>query len=365
LPTLANYEQLSRLLSLNNGLAEAFVNEWAWNNNYLSYLNNLIGSLLKAQVKNLDAKIADVGDMEKFDSFVAELEVAELLCRNEKKIEFLSDKYLGKSASPDMISSGSPREAFVEVKMLRDEEVEGSIMKRLRRFLSVTDYIVSANLGPDISDPSKSLRQQSADRMMDEFERQFKSSPIAPPPKITTPYGVFYLMKKSDNGPGYPGMLGSSTITVPSQILRRRLAEDVMEKAAKRDGWDNDLKKYLYLVAIVSRQHWLDQDDAEHALIGGGTYFVPPLTPPKLAPSPEILQAQKSGWSEFLQEKCVMQNGNTVILPEHRGIYFTERACKNVSGVISMFRNWTVTITPNPFAESQINDARLTSYVQS
>lgn len=362
MPSLSEYANLEWFLSSNRDVLEEFSREWGWNASYLSYLDNLVAQL-RIQTVNLFAKMEDVGDLEKFDSLVAELELAEALCRTGKRVEFLTDSYMGSSRSPDMISRGSPRDALVEVRMLRDEEVEGRLLKRLRNFLSGTNYIVNVHLSLDISDSSRPLRQRSAEIAVEEFEEQFTSSLMAIPPKIVTPYAIFYPVKKSEIGPGYPGIIDSSTITVPTDILRRRVAESVLEKAAKREDWDSAHKQYLYLIGVASRDCWLDQDDVEQALIGSGTYFVPPLTMPSYSPSLEIRRAQASGWSSFLQQKCVIPNGNTVILPEQQGIYFTDVSCRNVSGVISMFRNWNISITPNPFAETLINEPRLTTYV--
>ena len=207
------------------------------------------------------------------------------------------------------------------------------------------------------------MRERAADLAVEEFERQFNASPMAVAPKIATPYATFYPVKKSEIGPGYPGIINSSTITVPTDILQHRIAEDVIDKAAKRQDWDEEHKRYLYLVALVSKDVWLDQDDVEQAPIGGGTYFVPPLSMPPFSPSREIQQAQASGWSDFLLQKCVIPNGNTVIMPGQQGIYFTQTGCRNVSGVISILRNWNTSITPNPFAEARINEPRLTTYV--
>ncbi|MGZ7210227.1 MAG: hypothetical protein ACXVHV_10135, partial [Methanobacterium sp.] len=96
------YTSLVWALTFNDKLKLELFGTYQNNPRYLSYLDNLIFELKKFDCKNIQEKIKDADNLYKFSSTVSELEIANFLVENGKKVQLLPDSYFD-SKSPDIL----------------------------------------------------------------------------------------------------------------------------------------------------------------------------------------------------------------------------------------------------------------------
>jgi hypothetical protein len=248
-----------------------------------------------------------------FDSFVAELEVADILAINGWKVEFLPSKSSNGVKPPDMIAHGEPRDIAVEVKMLTDEHVFHRVERGMRQILGERGYSARVTLGPDIAQADKSHRRKFIDLMLKDVERKFDSH-SSQAQTISTAFGFVQLWKLL---PGQePEILfGTTIISIPRDTFRERIRSDILDAARKRPTWKGNLLRHPYVVALVPKDHWVGIEDVEAVLGDAG------------------------------------------------GLFRSDEYCRNITGILSVAVWGEVTVLANPRAWEEISDPAIASRI--
>ena len=285
---------------------------------YLKYLGNLFWPFLEMKCKGLIEKIGDINNLQKFETFLSELEVASRLMKNGKLVDFLPDSFMGESIpSPDLFVDGM-FQSYIEVKKLTIEQSFDIILFGLRDFLKDKKVIVNVEFSEELSIPvlkrdERLKKEVIAEKSLEEFRQRFVEVDLKKlPRKILTEGATFEIYDRTKMNKGYPGVLRHRVIRFPDELFIEKIREDVIEKAKKRTNWNQENRKYYYFVALDCREHFgIDDTVVSSALYGSSRYYVPPLKPPQFIPSKEIDQAAKRGWTDFMKKSGILPNGQS------------------------------------------------------
>ncbi len=379
---MTSHDSLDWGFQLNQQLEKNLLREYSTKPAFLAYLNSLIELLRSGGVSGIQQKIRDANDSNKFLSIVSEFETARFLVNKRKKIHLLEDGYW-KGRSPDILVADNKHEVYIEVKRFTDDDVVGIIFDGLRELLPSLSkpYRVDIRLDDVLSIPAlngeaRRNKEKLARQSFDEFKSKLASCDLSRLPVIIKTNHVRFSVVSTDSDTGYPGFSTSSVYTVPVQQLIEKLVFDICEKALKRNDWKANKPKSQYLVAVDCEQSDIDENDITHALYGkitkvgilhsNSAKILPPLQMPSVKITTEIQHAMDFGWRNFLYDKCIIPNAEkSKYLPDDkRGIYFTKKATKNLSGVLVKFRTGGFEFLPNPFADDVMNDASMADYLQ-
>jgi hypothetical protein len=327
---------------------------------YWAYLESLVSELRNASVSGIQQKVIDVANnINKFGSMLAEFEIAKLLAGKGKQVQLLPDSFMS-GKSPDLLVTDAYGDYFVEVAQLTEDEALTIILDELRSFLDDPSkpYRVDLKLPDSLSLPvtdynERQVKEDAAKKIVSDFKTRFPGLNLAQLPVEVTIGGVSFRIVPCGMNKGYPGLVDSSVIVVPSHKYVKRLRYLVEKKAAKRSDWTgNDLKR-PYIVAIDCEQVYLFEEDIDEALLGSReTYH---CIPPRL-----VEQAASKGWSEYLVEIHMIPADRTMF--KSYGLYLTRTLAQNVSGVL-VRRDRNFWFTPNPFAYDEINAPSLANFV--
>jgi Holliday junction resolvase len=257
-------------------------------------------------------RVRELRDPDVFDSFVAELEVADVLALNGWTVEFLSSKSSNGVKPPDMIARRASGNLAVEVKMLTDDQVFHRMEKGLRKILGDSGFSARVTLGPDIAQADKFHRTRFIELMLKDFERQFDN--MSQSQQIATPFGHIRLWKRSP-GQECEILFGTTIIGIPRGLFRERIKSDILDAAQKRGTWNGELAGYPFLVALVAKEHWTGPEDVEHVASGG------------------------------------------------EGLFLVDETCRNITGIMSVAITGQVTVLPNPRSYVDISEPTLATQI--
>ena len=309
-------------LQLNGDMRRKLETSFEETHVYWTYLNELLGFLRSANVGGVQEKIADANHIQKFYSTVSELEFARVLASKGKQVTLLVDDFFENRTSPDMLVTGSSREAYVEVKRLTEGQAAYMIVDFLRSYLNHPErrYVVSIALNQELSIPvtkreERLSKERIAQRIIEQFPSALQAADLTTMPSSFEIEGVVFRIDAIKSPRGYPGVIRSAVIKVPTEVWQKKFVEDVCEKAKKRDAWSGeDLRKH-YIVAIDCEEKYLREDDIESCLIGSG------------------------------------------------GIFLTDPVTKNVSGVMARFVTGRICLVSNSSAYNEISGLQIQDYL--
>ena len=148
------YPELSKLLKSRDVKVKIF-EAYKDSHNELLEAETLINDLERLGCKELENKFNDVGDADKFDSTVSELEVAKILLNNEYDVELLSDNnqcFITKS--PDIICMDDASTTYIEVvKLNANIDIMDLIQKEIGDYVKCLPYQVDICLRERLSMP--------------------------------------------------------------------------------------------------------------------------------------------------------------------------------------------------------------------
>jgi len=274
-------------LELNQNMKQVLESNFEQNHTYWAYLDELISFLRSKNVGGIQEKIADASHLQKFHSAVSELEFARILAGKGKNVALLADDFFENRTSPDMLVTDSAREAYVEVKRLKEDEASYKILDFLRSYLNHPErrYVVSIVLNQELSVPvtkreEKLSKEKIAQRIVEQFPSALQAADLSTLPSSFEIDGVEFRVEATTKSKrGYPGVIRSAVIKVPTQAWQKKFKEDVCDKAKKREAWTGEHLRKYYIVAIDCEEKYLDADDVESCLIGSeGIFLTNPLT---------------------------------------------------------------------------------------
>jgi len=309
-------------LQLNEDMRQILEINFEETHGYWPYLNDLFGFLRIANVGCVQEKIADANHIQKFYSTVSELEFARVLASKGKQVTLLTDDFFENRTSPDMLVTDSSREAYVEVKRLTEGEAAYKIIDFLRSYLNHPErrYVVSIALNQELSIPvtkreERLSKEKIAQRIIEQFPSAFQTADLTILPVSFEIEGIEFRIDATKSPRGYPGVIRSAVIKVPTEMWQKKFVQDICEKAKKREGWTGEHLRKYYIVAIDCEEKYLREDDIESCLIGS------------------------------------------------EGVFLTNPVTKNVSGVMVRFVTGRICLVTNSFAYDEINGVQVQDYL--
>lgn len=383
---IENYSNLSWALDLNPNLKRMFIEEHGSNTDYLSDLDSLIVDLISFECNNIQEEIKDVSDLNKLSSIISELEIARLVGNNGNNITLLPDDYF-QGRSPDILCENEMINSYIEVERFNETPyISDKIVDYLRSLLSDYPYRIDVGLKNELSIPKANREERIkqnilVDSCIEKFDSAFKNGVFYEFPfEIDTNHMIFKIYE-TDYGDGYPGIIDSKCIKIPTNDLCDYVKDRLIRKAKKRDDFESHHRTYPYILAFDCKQPFMDDDDIDNLLYGIDHSI--PIIPLESSPAEkgkqiiwrdsewkkivdekeqseswtEIDNAKENGWNAFLLEKKIIPNDYTYRSEE--GLFVSDPLMKNVSAVLfkDMFGN--VSFFPNPFCFNEINHPNL------
>lgn len=273
--------------------------------------------------------------------------------------------------SPDMLVIDSACEAYIEVKRLTEGRVGYMITDFLESYLNHPGrrYCVNVTLNEELSIPvtkceEREARQKIAQRIIERFPSMFEAADLTSlPVSFEIDRVRFEVHPTRKLHRGYPGIRRTPVFSEPTEKWAEKLAEDVCEKAKKRQAWTGEHLRKNYLVAVDCEQPYLNEDYVDLSLIGSTVPQRGNMPLPTISLGADVQHAIKRGWKTFLEKKYIVSSGTTHLDPAKKGVFLTEPVTKNVSAVIARFAKGTVYLLPNPFAFDEINDVGIQAYL--
>ena len=164
-------------------------------------------------------------------------------------------------------------------------------------------------------------------------------------------------------------------IEVLTEILCDDIKGRLIEKAIKRNSFENEHRKVNYIIALDCHEPSIDVIDINKLLYGltghlaSNTFGLSEAHYIKWKSETwdsindkirnneswiKIEQAKNRGWEPLLIEKCLIPNDYSYV--EDEGIFISNEEMKNVSGVLFRDKWNNITFHPNPFCHIEIND---------
>lgn len=375
----SKYPNLSWSLSLNTELKSKLFKTYKSKYNYLLRLDNLINDLKNLPCNNIRKTIEDVDNIYKFDSIVSELEIGKYLARNGMNVEFLSDDYFDNKPSPDILWKNELFNSYVEVTRLSENETIFRVIDYLRLFLIKLPYRVDVKLKSELSLPKlrgkeKKIHENLVDKSLKQFEECINNDISDFPLEIVTDDIIFKVHQANS---GYPGIVESEVIKVPTEKLIEYVKERLIQKAKKRDSYVGEHRNYFYFIAFDCEEKFIDEWDIDLLLYGkthelGSNVLNLPVEVYEKWKQKEwnsiVSQVQNdptwkkievailNGWESFLIDKYLIPNNS--INRNQNGIFISEQSMDNVSGVLFK-ENEEIIFYPNPFCNAEINDQKI------
>lgn len=383
----SKYPNLFWSLSLNEKLKSELFDTYKNRDNYLFKLDSLINDLKKYECKKIQHTIKDADNLSKFHSTVSELEMGKYLAGNGMDVTFLPDDYLNKNkTSPDILCINKYFNSYVEVTRLSENEMILKIIDLLRDSLKNLPYRVDAILKSELSLPKlrgeeRTIQDKLVSKSLEQFDDNIKTNILDFPFEIETD-GVIFKVHQVDSDKGYPGIVESEVIEVPTEDLNEYVKERLIEKAKKRekeDGFVEKHREYLYVIALDCETRFIDELDIDLLLygqkhgLGTNTLNLPAkvfeqwkqnewnLIVSKVKNDPvwkKIEMAREKDWGDFLFKKYIIPNN--YIHRNKNGIFISEQSMDNVSGVLFK-ENDNIIFYPNPFCSAEINHQKIQS----
>jgi hypothetical protein len=383
---IEDYPNLSWALSLNPNLETMISGEYGNNTDYLSKLENLILDLKTLKCKGIQEEVKDVSDLNKFLSIISELETARILGKRGNAVNLLPDNYFS-GRSPDLLCKNKIMSSYIEVTRLNDNPyISDPIITYLRELLRSYPYRVDVVIKEKLSIPKVRGRDRLAQSILvkaslNEFDSKFKNTTFSVFPHEIDTRCLIFKIYKTDSGNGYPGVVSSTCVKIPSENLRDYVKERLTKKAEKREDFKNNHLTYPYILTFDCDEPFIDDDDLDNLLYGITNSIA--ILASNASPAEkqkhiilrdtewenvinektnshfwnDIEYAKENGWKDFLLEKRIIPTD--FFFRTDDGLFLAEPLMKNVSGVLFKNKTHKVFFYPNPFCFDKINNPHL------
>jgi len=367
---IATFHDLDWALNLNPDMKLVLWGLYSNRQHYLKMLDDLISSIRSRSCSGIQGKAADANHIDKFEAMIAELRIARFLLDHNKSVTLLPDNYMGHQQSPDILVTDATTEAYVEVKLFtRDDICDEIIIEGLRAFLqqSTKNVIVNIELGKELSLPRTTFNERNAkitlaETSLQQFKDVFETLDFSRLPIPVKTNSANFVVSASPINRSIVGSMRSTVYSVPSS-LKKKLEDDICQKANKRNSWTDTHRSKPFFIGIYCDEFGIDENDVEDILFGArstvaGCSPLPPVSIPC-----EIPLACKRGWRSYLESKYLIPRDRTYLDWTRKGIYFTRSETQNISGVIVGRESSSYSFTPNPFCVPEINNPTLASFI--
>jgi hypothetical protein len=379
------FRSLNWALEGNEKVEKILMEAYGKNERYLSHLDGFFDELRRTRCEGIRDTLGDVNNVNKFHSQISEYKVGMMFGGKGKSVRFLPDSYLD-VRSPDILVVDSDKRIYVEVTRATDDESDFVILDFLREYLADKPFMVNLRKKSCLAMPV--VKRQERKKKMDlvkitlrEFQEKFeteleRSASANPPMKIDTVGAVFQVLP-STRDYGYPGIVTTDVAKIPEEDYAEMITKKVADKARKRDDWRGEDRQTLYIIAI-HLEHPFYAVTLDDLFLGRRTEILAMDelgrrmrekdwmrivgNPEETIPNWEEIQiASNKGWKGYLLEKWVIPNSYVYITEP--GFFLEECSMRNVSAVLVFGPGDFYSFTPNPFADTEINDPDLIEFV--
>ncbi|MCK4797426.1 MAG: hypothetical protein KAT05_08595 [Spirochaetes bacterium] len=371
------YSNLTWALILNSELKSKLFEKYKHKPRYLIELDNLILDLINSKCENIQEKMKDVNDLNKFNSMISELKIARFLVQSGTKVELLSDDYFD-GKSPDILYKYDDLESYIEVTRLGEVESINSLFDSIRALLKNFPYRIDIELKSELSLPrltgkERTVQDNLLESSLEKLESVLESDNFTEfPVKIETDTIIFNVYPTSKKG--YLGIITTEVIEVPDNLMDYVGSKILIKKANKRDDFKGEHRGYFYIIAFDCEESSIDELDMDGLLYGdiGGPILNAFKYPEevyekwkqkewnsiidrvRINPTwDKIEQAKEKGWESFLVDKYLIPNNYSN--RNGNGLFLSEPDLNNVSGILFRTKWNKHFFYPNPFCHSEIN----------
>jgi hypothetical protein len=333
---------------------------------YLTILNELFQELYSNGCKGIETKFFETSpELFRFQATMAEMEFANFFIKNNCTVELLSNNAFQGRIAPDIRAICKGKEYFIEVKNIELDELEHNLGSKIAQHLNALklSYVVVVKAATCLSTPAyraeeRRIKENICATIIQDFKKKIEG--------LKQESRIISIEMENADIELHPtkqdkSFLGISTmkeaITQPENY-KQRIMYDIITKAKKRSNWKGKELDPLFIVALKDNSWLFGIDEYNVELFGSCHYFMPPLIPPKVKVDDKIAAALAKGWNEYLTKMCVINNGQSVIPENQRGMLFTEPVLSNVTAFLVENKKRHFLLA-NPFAEEKINSPEI------
>lgn len=318
----------------------------------------LIELLRDSNLSNIQKKLAETVNWQKFLSFGSELFFGNEFLSQDFSINFIPDyskDWSGKK--PDFSALKGGQNFLTEVARVSDDETVDEIAARIKPIIIKSPFRVEIEYSEDFSIPvieskQRGKRQELIEKFVDEFKKTITTLDPTSIPQSCNVLGCQVTFTKPLRGKrGYYAGCVTGAVLLLEEKLKQHIKGIIKDKAEKRVKWTESQRKIPYLIALDIQQTFISIENLVSLLFGGRCYF-DRLQPQYSEPS-IVSIAKANGWQEFLELVGFSQQTQAPVTQP--GLLITdETTFKNVTSIIVKLGG-ELHYLPNPFAEEPIN----------
>ena len=329
--------------------------------NFYRFLRNikLVEELRSKNCLNMQEKFAETNTWSKFLSFGSELYLACEFTRLGFKVSLISDnssewkRENGQDIpSPDIYIEKNGIEFFIEVARIKDDETTSDIAIQINSIINKYPFRVHIRYSEEFSNPvvsyeERKKREEQIENFVDQFKKVITIVNLESLPQTEIILGCEIEFSQSPKNQGYYAGCTTGVITNPSERVKPQIKNELCKKAEKRKSWNDSHKDIKYLVALDIQQNWFFEDRLIPLLFGEQCANFSDYSEAEI-----VTRAKENGWTDFLDNV-----GFNLVSDAHvreLGILINQPIFNNVTGVVTRIEDH-LQVTPNPFAEQQIN----------
>lgn len=345
-----NFSNITEIFDLDGSLKNLF--------RFLKIIK-LAEELKNQNCSNIQEKFAETNTWSKFLSFGSELYFASELAKLGFKVSFILDNSSEWKTddskdipSPDIYIERNGLNFFIEVARIKDDETTSDIAIKINPIIKKYPFRVHIRYSEEFSNPVVSSEErEEREEQIENFVAQLKqvigtvNPELLPQTKII--FGCEIEFSQAPKNKGYYAGCMTGVIINPSERVKPQIKNELCKKAEKRKSWNDSHKDIKYLVALDIQQNWFFEDRLIPLLFGEQCANFSDYSEAEI-----VTRAKENGWTDFLDNV-----GFNLVSDAHvreLGILINQPIFNNVTGVVTRIEDH-LQVTPNPFAEQQIN----------
>ena len=385
------FQYIEWAFSQNEGARSILFRKYGSSIEHLSRLDELIGKLKGRNCANIIERVKGISTRNPqdcillLDSFFSEITFASHFANHDLHVAFVLEKRNEKT--PDLLCQSKGERFTVEVTSLAEDTIRATVLGFFRLLFNVMPRLqvcIQFELKKELSIPvvDKEERHRQNQVVMisiGEFMAQLRRNyPPAGPTAIDT-RGILFSLEPMRTVKGYPGIMKSEVIEVPTRELQKRASSDLVIKAKKRPSFREHFKDLRYLIVYDCGESFLDGIDFEELLYGErisrlirgkgcngnleNEWHAIMESPGTNVPCWDRIEAAASdGWEDLLRRTYLIPSRYTSLWKP--GIFLTCPAMDEVAAVIVRYKSGALEGYPNPFCRQNVNlHGRVPSYL--
>jgi hypothetical protein len=368
--TVNTWAYLDTALSQNQSLRKIVIETYP--EEYLKILDKLLQELYSNGCKGIETKFFETSpELFRFQATISEMEFAEFLVKNNLSVELLSNNSFRGRMAPDIHAVGKGVEIYIEVKNIELDEVEHNLGSKVAEHLNSLNlsYMIVVKAATCLSTPAyraeeRRRKEAICAATIEEFKEKTNGLKQQGERVCVEMKNADIELHPTKKNKSYLGISTMKEAISQPENYKQRVRYDIINKAQKRSNWEGKELDPLYIVAMKDNSWLFGIDEYNVELFGHCHYYVPPLKPPQVGINNKIATSLTKGWKDYLSKMYLINNNQSVIPENERGMLFTEPILANVTAflVANKQRHY---LLANPFAEERINYPRISGIFEN